>query len=474
VSDDNIISHNSQISGMIETYRTKDPRLATILSFIAGDLHDAIVTLSPIQTTVRILAPSTDVRPDEVEDVVYSLLPRAVQIAWSAVSGAVFYEIRTGADWDVGSLVVKTPSLGAALNPMTVGTHGYRIKALTSTGKYSPVGTYFEIVVPALGTPSISSQVIDNNVLLYWTIPSSAFEIDHYNVYKEGVEFAQIKGSFITRFEAAAGTYSYSVEAVDIAGNISPLGVTSATVRQPPDYVLQDEYITDFSPGTFVNAVLSGGKLIACVDLTETFQAHFTSKSWTSPQDQVTAGYDYYIQDNLLTGSYEEKIDYGTILTNIIVNVTYIKEIYSGTSDVTVVVKMAVSDDDVSYSSWSSGVSQFFQSFRYLKIRLEFTAPNDDAMIALSTLKIALNVKREVDSGSVDALASDSTGTVALFNKAYKDVDSVTAETDDIQPLDVVVDFVDVPNPTSFKVYVFDGKGQRVDATVYWKARGIV
>lgn len=473
MSEENLISHYAQVKGLIETYRTKEPRLASILTFIAEDIHDTIRVVSPIQATVNELVPSGDYNPEEVTGVVYEIFPRNVQITWNAVGGASFYELRAGTVWETATFVIKTPSLSAALYPLVVGTHPYILKAISSSGKESPVGTSFSVVVDPIGTPTVTTLAIDNNVLIYWTIPASDFEIDHYNVYRNTVKFAEVKGNFLSRFETSSGSYTYGVEAVDIAGNVSELGISTVTVQQPPDYVLQDEYVTDFTPGTKINCLIQGGKLIACVDLTETYQAHFTSQSWTAPQDQIDP-YERYIQENLLSGSYEEKKDYGTIITNIIVNIAYTRETYTGTSDVSCSVQMCVSDDDITYSSWSDGTSQFFESFRYIKFKLNFSAANADSMSAFSDVRLTLNVKREMDSGTVEASASDGGGTSVLFNKTFKDVDSVTAETDDVQPLDVVVDFLDIPNPTSFYVLVFDGKGQRVDATVYWKARGIV
>jgi hypothetical protein len=35
-----------------------------------------------------------------------------------------------------------------------------------------------------------------------------------------------------------------------------------------------------------------------------------------------------------------------------------------------------------------------------------------------------------------------------------------------------VIDFADVPNPTGFKVFLFDGSGNRVSGDVSWSAKG--
>ena len=84
-----------------------------------------------------------------------------------------------------------------------------------------------------------------------------------------------------------------------------------------------------------------------------------------------------------------------------------------------------------------------------------------------------LAVKKAVDSGQVAALATDVDGTQVNFNRFYKDVDSITVSVKEITDFNVVVNFVDIPNPTFFKVLVFDKNGVRASRTVYWLSRGI-
>ncbi|HET9129376.1 MAG TPA: hypothetical protein VFO86_00425, partial [Terriglobia bacterium] len=108
-------------------------------------------------------------------------------------------------------------------------------------------------------------------------------------------------------------------------------------------------------------------------------------------------------------------------------------------------------------------------------ITFNFVANNTQALAIFSNLQALLDVKREVDSGVITANAADAGGTEVFFNKAFKDVDSITlTPTKQIEPLNAVYDFTDIPNPVHFFVYVFDSIGNRVTATCSWKARGIV
>lgn len=97
-----------------------------------------------------------------------------------------------------------------------------------------------------------------------------------------------------------------------------------------------------------------------------------------------------------------------------------------------------------------------------------------EALYELYNLRCRLDVKLEADSGNLLADNADVTGTPVTFNKAFKDVNSIVATARGIVELKVVVDFVDIPNPTGFSVYVFDSAGARVDATVSWVARGVI
>ena len=58
------------------------------------------------------------------------------------------------------------------------------------------------------------------------------------------------------------------------------------------------------------------------VNATETISAHFSTRSWNTPQDQVNASFPLFIQPNLSPGYYEEVIDYGSVLAGCKITVT--------------------------------------------------------------------------------------------------------------------------------------------------------
>jgi len=224
---------------------------------------------------------------------------------------------------------------------------------------------------------------------------------------------------------------------------------------------------------TLVNCVRTPGpRLLACWLITN-WQQHFTNRSWLSPSNQISAGYPIYIQPAALTASYEEIVNYGAVFPNVIATISWSTQpITSGIINVRVL--MAASTDGVTYGPMLPGASQFFEQIRFLKFKLEFTAEDDKTLAEYFNVTVSLNVKKELDSGFITANAGDITGTTVLFNKKFKDVESITLTVEAKEPITAIYDFLDVANPTSFKVFALDSTGNRVTYPMSWKARGIV
>lgn len=463
----------ADITSLISELAHKDPKLYQALMALQRRLETAEGELFPLvrqSQEVETVAATVTSPPSFT----FVFTATTVRFNWSQVTGAAQYEIRKGADWDTATFQLRTTSLQADIDPLTVGAHTYLIKTISSTGTYSTAPTQCVVTVPALGGITISKSVIDNNVLLNWTTPTSVFRILHYEVSKDAVVVGTVDSTFFTRFENVAGVYTYRIVAVDVAGNRSPNSDIEVQVQTPPDYALTDQHTSTLG-GTRTNVILQSGPKLLANWQSETFETHFTSRTWLTPKNQVDAGYPIYIQPAATTGSYEEVIDYGTVITNVIATISYNQNLLTPSESMNVVVKMAASDDDITYTPFVSGASQFISQMRYLKFRLEFTGSSDKALMEISNVVISLNVKRENDGGELTANASDVGGTTVTFNKDFKDVESITATTKTLEePFYTVIDFNDVPNPTDFKVFVFDSTGNRVTKTIEWKARGIV
>jgi hypothetical protein len=228
------------------------------------------------------------------------------------------------------------------------------------------------------------------------------------------------------------------------------------------------------APKPFLDNIFSiGNVLLACVNLTETWQAHFASRGWLTIQDQVSAGYPIYCEPALLTGSYENIIDFGQIYPSTIVNISYSTKQVSGSS--TIAVKIATSTDGITYTAFTSSSSVFGTSVRYAKFHFDVTGSDDKSLIEIYNIHIILDVRRDLDSGTVIANAGDVGGTTVTMSKAFKSLDSITLAALGTTQINPVYDFnFATINPTTFKVYAFDNAGVRVSASISWKARGII
>jgi len=456
------------------------PALYSAILQIAKDLYDLENQVNAPQAIGQLEEETATGDLSPVTGFTITLFENNIQLSWNPINADVnLYEIRLGLVWATATPLVITATLVANIDPiareiLTNTSYTFWIAAKDNSGNYGdPVSS--SISIPDIGVPVITSTIIGNFALLNWTIPLSPFKLDHYKVYRNGVFYANVGGTFTAIFEIEGGTYEYTVQAVDIIGNVSSLATAvSLTLTDPPDYIERAAQTSTFT-GTKNNCLLDLDvtKLIANFVLGRTWKQHFDDNAWTSPQAQVSVGYDRYLQPNTTTGYYEEVFDFGTIYTNNIINITWNFELVVGS--VTVACQVSVSNDDISYDTPIVATSRLAVSARYAKVRLTFTgSPITDALIQIFNLRCVLNVHKEQDGGIITALAADVGGTVVTFNKAFKAIDSITLTPNSTIIKTAIYDFAFPANPTTFKVLVYDGAGIRIDGDVTWDARGVV
>ena len=397
---------------------------------------------------------------------------------WSAVEGSLstqFYEIRYGSSWAAGTLVGTAKATTFSIKAQWSGNRTFWIAAVDLNGNYGSAGSYDSYVIPPIA-PSVTQEVVDNNVLLRWTDSKQTLPIDYYEIRK-GATYAtsdligNIFSEFTVIFETSSGDYKYWVSGVDVGGNIGTASSISATVNQPPDYQLQYNYNTDFS-GTKSNMILQGGKLYGPFDTTETWQTHFTGQSWDQPQDQIDVGYDYYLEPTGTTGYYEETIDYGAILAATKITLTPTINQIDGTLNVTPKISVRASTSDP-WTDYDDTYSIYVSNFRYVKFRLTFNGAGGDDLSEIASINLRFDVKLKNDAGIAYANSSDSGGTTVNFGVSFVDVHSITLTPQGTAARYAVYDFVDVPYPTSFKVLLFDNAGNRVSGNVSWNVKGV-
>ena len=407
-----------------------------------------------------------------------SIVGPNVVLAWQAVTGAFNidrYEVRHGATW-AGGIVIAAPYTTTFSEKVTYGgSRRYWVAAIDVAGNVGPAVSA-DVTISNPSAVSIQSEVIDNNVLLRWTEATTTLPVDRYEIRK-GTAYAigqQVgdngNGRFAAFFEQAAGSYTYWVVAYDTADNASTPASVSALVNQPPDYVLRDNYFSPFT-GTRSGVWKDSGKLYAPL-FDETWQQHFQSRGWASPQDQINAGYARYFQPSGTVSYYEEVIDYGTTLPATAISSTPTMQVLFGAVAVTptISVKKLASDPWTNYPGQSQIVAG---DFRYVKVRLDFSASGGDDLIEISSLNVKLATKLKNDGGDGMANAADVGGTTVNFTTSFIDVSSITVTPKGTTARIAIYDFVDAPYQTSFKVLLYDTNGNRVSGPFSWSAKGI-
>lgn len=407
-----------------------------------------------------------------------SFLGDSVVLTWNAVAGSFatdHYDIRTGgSSWATATLLASVKTTLYSERAVWSGTRNYWIAAVDTFGNVGPA-TLVTATITTAAAPSITQQVIDNTVLLYWSstngsLPTATFEIRKGPTWATAALIGAKAGGFTTVMETVAGTYTYWICAIDSAGNYGTPGSVSATVSAPPDYVLKANIDSTFAGTRSSMAPDIDGGYVMPVNTAETIQSHFSARSWNTPQDQVNASYPLFIQPNQTPAYYEEVIDYGSLLAGCKITVTANGIAVTGTPTITCDISTSI---DGSTWTLNAGVWQVYSTnFRYVKYRLTVRATDTTSLYKLSGASARLDVKLKNDGGTVACNASDVSGTTANFVVPFISVTSITLTPSGTTPLTAVYNFSGAANPTGFVIYLFNAAGQRVSGNVSWSAKG--
>ena len=214
----------------------------------------------------------------------------------------------------------------------------------------------------------------------------------------------------------------------------------------------------------------------------ETWEEHFTLRGWSTIQDQIDAGYPYFLQPTAATGRYFQIHDLGALISSSLITLVVQTEAIVG--NVTLTPTISYSPDN---STWTSGdigaYSTFATNFRYIKIQIDGVPDADTDFVRLVQIRVRVSIKTARDGGHADALASDDdpdpdNGTQVFFNKTFVDVQSITVTPDyqaaEAAGISAVVNFNDDPNPTYFRVLLYSNDtGDRIDGGFNWSCQGI-
>lgn len=424
-------------------------------------------------TTLGKAAPPSDVTGFRVES--NGLF---VSFYWGAIIDldSWAYELRLGSDWDTASVIVTgIAQQNYDWKPTQSGSMTFLIKAIDTTGNYSTNSASVVFTVTAANAvTSLTAQVVDNNVLLRWvgspgTYPIASYEVRRGDQYDTAVVIGISNATFSTIFEIESGTYKYWVTAIDSNGLYGSSNSVTATVNQPPDFVLHAEWNDNFTTGTKTNIYYDAAlkRSLACVDLSTTWEAFCDAQGITTMQDYLDMG-GYAIEPMLTEASYEKTFDIGAEVSASIISVAV--DYLNLKNTVQLECTISTSSDNETWSDYVGTWQAFSTDFRYVKVLILLSGASD-AVIELNSLNVRCNIKEQSDSG-MGTVTDANSGAVVLFQKSFADITSITVTPSGTAARLAVYDYVDTPNPVSFTVYMFDIAGNPATGSFSWQAKG--
>ena len=205
------------------------------------------------------------------------------------------------------------------------------------------------------------------------------------------------------------------------------------------------------------------------VDTAQTWQQHFESRGWSSPQAQIDAGFPIYAQPAAASGSYVEVFDFGSTFESSRVVLTYTGQVVAGSP--TVIPRIEISADGSAWTAFDNVTEIFATQFRYVRITITVTG-DGVALYRLTALNCRLDAKLKNDGGGADAVATDADGTLVPFNLPFVKVTSITVTPNSTERMTAVASFTDTLSPTGFRVRLFNDAGVRVTGPVFWSVKG--
>lgn len=241
ISVDNVVMGRSDSSGKFRIERSPytPPADCTV------DLRDGStsVTTRTLSGCTVAQPPTTDTTaPSTPANLTAALTGTTANLAWTASTdnvGVSGYRVTRN-----GTLLAGTVS-GTSFSDsgLTAGTYTYTVAAVDSAGNTSGASNSASVTIPA-PTPdttaptvpaSLTATLSGTTVDLSWGASADNVGVTGYRVTRNGMEITTVLNTFYNDSNRSPGTYTYTVAAVDGAGNVSAeSNNASVTVPEPP------------------------------------------------------------------------------------------------------------------------------------------------------------------------------------------------------------------------------------------------
>lgn len=451
---------------------------------------------------------------ENVTNLVATVTSAGIVLSWDFMCGenqicsGISFEIRQGGDWNSAAFVTRTQANSVLLPPQPAGIANFLIKGYSGKGVYSGAATSVKITVSAPSAPGLAINQIGFGQYLDYVItpPSGSFAINYYVIIRDGVVIGLPKYPFFVYKELALGQHVYSVFAIDIAGNV---GVQTDVVKSinytPVPYYnsLVSSFAYDAINCTTQKGILYIGVPYQAIN-DETYQFHFSSRGWaspqaqvnagfihfidpleyysyadhftrngwTSPQDQINAGYPIFCQPTFSPASYQETFDFGFAFNNVYVNVTY-NELRFNQTPMFVQVKIEASPDNSTWTVWTTNSPSVFifggTSPRYIRVTLTFTLPNSWTLWGISNLTVGVGFTFNYkESGVAAAVSTDGSGTFVPFARGTTDEILTVTVSPASNQVGWAAEWHSSPTADGIFIFLFDQNGNRISGNVNW------
>jgi len=365
---------------------------------------------------------SAAVSKPQTPSISHTFLGGSIVLTWTEPASdinVVEYEIKRGEVTDTYASATLIGSIKTTVFQEEVnygGAKRYFVKAINAAGVASDEGTSdAEIIAPTITIDNIN--VIDNNVLLYWTTTAGTLPIAHANLYRSiatesyasATLIGEKDGTFTSIFETVADEYAYYIEAQDTGGNAGDYAVQAAVVNEPPDFVFQNEFNSTFTSTKTNFFKQLDGKLVGPVDLVQDWSSHFVDNGWSNISTQIASGYPIYAQPSKTSALYQEVFDTGAVVATSRITVSKIFSVLDGGVTLSPTIEARSSTgaswDVITSTQWQG----YANNFRYIRATVEAGADDDTSIGLLEALNVKVDSKITTESGNVSFTSSFDT-----------------------------------------------------------------
>lgn len=189
--------------------------------------------------------------PSDVEGLTYYVDKSVgITLQWDNVTDIDirYYEVRSGTDWDTGTLLAQVSANSFTLKDMFAGSNTFWVKAVDTSGIYSLGDSTVTVDVSPLAAPSISVELAGPNSILRWGHVDGSLAVGFYEI-RRGATFeaaeviATVKGTTFSEKVTFGGQTNYYVVGVDILGVYGSEGAVDMNVIDPKSVDISAEVI---------------------------------------------------------------------------------------------------------------------------------------------------------------------------------------------------------------------------------------